>query len=281
MAIAEFPNGIELQHVDRGETKEQVLFGAKRATAFIKETLRSSDKFDRFNAKLIDEIHDRVAMAPGVKGFIRETNTTSVGGERVRGSYTELPFKMRKFSDWLQEQMQQVKEHPEDIILALKTAAAAHYGLTSKDFHPYDNGNGRTARALSNAILMSQAYELTAFGHTISPVPIVRDHLGDMQYIKVLLNVEESQTLNPLMAFMSNLWRKNVQEIIHRLAPEVSNSKNPADKRLLEKLQLRVAKLTNFIKNGEPSTDEKSQTNYQEFPVPDYFAPNLVRFDHA
>jgi Fic family protein len=75
-----------------------------------------------------------------------------VGGIAHEGSAPEeVPRRMAGFCAWVGEREVRLEEFPPPVL-----AAVAHYAIT--DIHPYANGNGRTARLLSSAILMRHGY---------------------------------------------------------------------------------------------------------------------------
>ena len=268
-------------HVDEGETKEQVVFGGVRSTAFIKKIVAGESvdgKRYRFNGELIFAIHDRVSMVPGFHGFLRQTNSTTVGGEPV-GKYEELDWKMQLFGRWLQEEMEKLQNHPEDLIMALEIASAAHYGLSMPTFHPFDNGNGRTARALVNAILMSQSYELTAHHLAIPPLPILRPESDGNKYIHALRSVGKTGNLNPLMNFLASRWIRSLDERLEKINRIVKKPKS-ADQRLIEKLEGRKELLQEFLHAGSEKTNG-SNHQVKIFPVPDYFATRYIKVSNA
>src|SRR3989344_1236409 len=272
--------------IDQGEEKRLVLFCGQRASSFIKDVVSGKTvdgKKYRFDAEFVMEIHDRVSLAPGVKGLLRQTDSTTVGGEPVIGSYEQLLFKMSLFGRWLQEQIGELKENPEDLLLVIKIAAAAHYGLVQRQFHPFDNGNGRTARALMNAILMSQSYELTAHGLAIPPIPIVRTDKDEGHYIRCLRAVDKTRVLNPLMSFIAQKWLESLEERMQKIKTQIKKPKTKADQLLFAKLESRQQLLRDFLKtdfnNGE--SKQNGNGNYKVYPVPDYFALKYIKVSNA
>lgn len=264
--------------IDEGERRDQVVFGGQRAMRFIKDVVAGRPIGGRkyqYNSDLIMEIHRRVAMAPGIANFLRQTDSTTVGGESV-GHYGQLEIKMQLFGRWLEEQMDLLKQNPEDIVLALYIAAAAHYGLTQPSFHPFDNGNGRTARALMNVVLMSQSYELTALGLAIPPVPIIRTDKDEGHYIRSLQVVGQTKTMNPFMAFIAQKWLEFLDQRLINLRVRTKQPKTQADQKLFEKMERRKELLQQFIHTGNRGGEE-----YQTYPIPDYFAPRHIKFSYA
>lgn len=276
--------------IDEGEERKQVLFGGVRATSFIKDVVAGKavdGKKFKFDDELIMEIHDRVSMAPGIKGFLRQTDSTTIGGKPVQAHYESLPFKIKLFGRWMEEQIDLLKSEPENLTQALQVAAGVHYGLVFPGFHPFDNGNGRTARALMNAILMFQSYELTAHGLAIPPVPIVRTDKDSGHYIRALRAVDQSHQLNPLMTFIAQRWVDSLDERLDKIQSGIKTPKINADKLLIQKLERRRELLRDFVKIGIPE-EKKPNGNghingqkYQLFPVPDYFSPRYVKVDNA
>lgn len=259
--------------IDEGEIRRQVIFGGQRATSFIKDVVAGKSIDGRkykFNDELVMAIHSRVSAAPGVETFLRQTDSTTIGGEPVMGSYEQLPFKMHLFGRWLEEQVDSLRKNPEDLISALYTAAAAHYGIVYPEFHPFDNGNGRTARALMNAILMSQSYELSAHGLAIPPIPIIRTRKDEGHYIRSLRAVDQTRTLNPFMSFIANKWIESLTERLTKIHAIMRKPKTKADQLLMEKLERRRQILQQFIKSEK-----------EIYQIPDYFVTRYVRVTHA
>jgi Fic family protein len=63
----------------------------------------------------------------------------------------EVPGRMAGFCEWLASRELRLEEFPPPVI-----AGVAHYAIT--DIHPFANGNGRTARLVSSAVLMHHGY---------------------------------------------------------------------------------------------------------------------------
>ncbi len=264
-----------LYYHDRNESKSQIVWGGKRAAAFVREVVAGKAvdgvKYD-FGRDLILAIHARVALPPGQTSFLRETNSTLLIGEPVLRA-EEVRDKFYLYSRWLKDSVDKLKENPEDIRLALGVAAAAHYGLTQPGLHPFDGGNGRTARALVNAILMSQTYELTAYNSAIPPVPILRDSHEGNHYIKSLTEVNNSKILNPFMVFLAEKWVQYLEGRLERSRIVAKKSKWVGDKALVEKLTSRKKKLLDFVDLEDRASRGRLRRNdlHTLYPVPDYF----------
>jgi Fic family protein len=75
-----------------------------------------------------------------------------IGGIAHEGSPPEeVAGRMAGFCAWIVDREARLEEFPPPVL-----AAIAHYAIT--DIHPYANGNGRTARLLSSAVLMRHGY---------------------------------------------------------------------------------------------------------------------------
>jgi Fic family protein len=288
MAIKEYPN-FEIDHVDDGETKEQVIFNGKRVAAFIK-AVAARRPIDgviyKFDEHLINKLHDLVFMVPGVEGFIRQHSSTIVDGIPAASAHT-LPEKFTLYGRWLGEQMEYMNQNPDDLVKVLEIAAGAHYGITMPETHFFDGGNGRTARALVNIILMAQTLELTAHGYAIPPIPILREAETSEKYVDALRSVGDTRSLTPLMVFFAKQWKNNLQERIEKIQERVPVPKSKADANLIKKLYWRREQLRKFISHGyedliqRPDSKDHKRTAPTPYPIPDYFRPRYVRFDSA
>jgi Fic family protein len=63
----------------------------------------------------------------------------------------EVAARMAGFCHWIAEREKRLEEFPPPVL-----AAVAHYAIT--ETHPFANGNGRTARLLSSAVLLRHGY---------------------------------------------------------------------------------------------------------------------------
>jgi len=91
-------------------------------------------------------------------GVYRDTQVFITGTEYVPPPPEEVPAMMKKLAEELAEKWD--SEHP------VKLAAYAHQRFV--DIHPFEDGNGRTARLLMNLILINKGY------HIVSIPPVLR-----------------------------------------------------------------------------------------------------------
>jgi Fic family protein len=75
-----------------------------------------------------------------------------IGGIAHEGAHPdEVASRMVSFCEWIVDRESRLEEFPPPVL-----AAVAHYAVT--DIHPFANGNGRTARLLSSAVLLRHNY---------------------------------------------------------------------------------------------------------------------------
>lgn len=280
-------------HVHTGgeEAEKQVVFGGMRVGHFIKKVVvgeHVDGKKYSFNSELICKLHDLVYMTPGQTGSLRQTDSTTLGGESVSSSKL-LEDKMYQYGQWLERQIDKLKQDSSDPILALEVAAAAHYGLTMHEFHPFDNGNGRTARALVNAILMINTCELMDYNIAVPPVPILRSvdqNSKDDRYVRSLRAVRETNTLNPLMNFIAQRWVENLHGRLEKSTSLNKRTKSKQDQYIINVWTTRLDCLQAFIESGQSKyksvgTKCNRVIEYQVYPVPNYFETVHVKFSNA
>lgn len=265
----------EIQEVapvfDEGE-KSRVVEGGVLAMNFVRKVAmgkKVDEKRYGFNGDFVKAIHARVLARSDVGGRLREESVGVDGLDAV--SYHEVPSRFYLFSNWLENQMRNVTNDPDNIILAISVAAGAHYGLTQPELHPFPMGNGRTARALVNAILMHSADELRLYRVALPPVPILRSHSEeqDEKYIKALRNVRTTGTLNPLMTFIAKRWGENLGNLIGQIGRDLGQPRNEADKSLIETLNRRRQRLAQFV--------DADKAKFTIYPVPNYFETRWSR----
>ncbi len=286
--IAVAPEVVGQLHTDLYEARNEVVYGARRATRFIKDMVAGKEidgKKYKFNADFILELHRRLFFQdPNAVGGLRKLDLVTVSGKDV-ATAVEIFSRFPLFGRWLEEQTEYLYANPEDLQGALNIAAAAHYGIVMPELHPFENGNGRTARALMNAILMSQSYELTAFGLAIPPVPILRV-VGDDSYVNSLKKVDETKDLRPFMAFIAKKWIESLDERLINIDRNLNGHRTRADISLINKLESRQHKIRKFIYEGNIAHDSevlfnhihgKHKIDIRTFPVPDYFALRYIK----
>lgn len=92
-------------------------------------------------------------------GNYRNIGVVITGSEHTPPEPFEVPFKMQELIQWISDNYE--TENP--IILG----AVAHHELAK--IHPFNDGNGRTARLLLNLILMKKGYPICSIKRTERP----------------------------------------------------------------------------------------------------------------
>jgi len=135
----------------RGKTLREHLEATNHARAidFIRSMIEK--KHQSMGEADIKDIHKIIltGIDDNWAGIYRQTQVLIRGGAVDPPPAVEVPFRMRKLVEWLQE----VQElHP------VQLSADLHYRFVV--IHPFIDGNGRTARLLMNLILMQYGYPL-------------------------------------------------------------------------------------------------------------------------
>lgn len=240
--------------------------GTRRGIVILKEVVK--DRKSKFNERFIRNLNKQIMYyMPEIAGKYRQNEDVRIGNLRlVQGR--ELTDRMFLFGVWLEDQVEALKDKPEDLVGALKLACEAHYGLVSPLLHPFYDGNGRVARFLTNAILLVNAHESMFYGKTILPVPSVRQvpANGKDYYTKVLEEVNGTRILNQFDVYIASLWLRNIHEIVGAFNESKDGAKmNEEDKFLIKKFENRARILEGFIEQQRNISKDNMHV------VPNYF----------
>ena len=120
-----------------------------------------------FSENIVENLHKLFfqKIDPNTAGHYRDVQVFITGTDYIPPSATEVPSLMKELSEDLKSKW--TNEHP------VCLAAYAHQRLV--DIHPFEDGNGRTARLLMNLILINKGYQI------ISIPPVLRQ-----EYITVI-----------------------------------------------------------------------------------------------
>lgn len=157
------------------------LAGKRKSHQFIEE-----DDIKGIHKIILDRIDDAWA------GNYRRTEVF------IRGSNAEfplpnaVPFAMREFIHWLQG-MQDV--HP------VRVAADAHFKFVS--IHPFIDGNGRTARLLTNLILIIHGY----------PMTVIRNE-DRIEYLATFEAAQRKQDMQPFYTIVETAVERSLDMYI-------------------------------------------------------------------
>lgn len=233
---------------------------------------------------------------PEWAGQFRVDDETRVGGRRVALA-DELKDKVYLFERWLEEEVDQLRQDPENLTGAIRVAAAAHYGVTA-ELHPFDDGNGRVARTLMNGILVLNTKEALLYDIYILPVPILREPIDEQEirhrlirgqevkltgYLKALGDVNKSHRLNPLEVYVAQKWVDSLSNLLDKLQAKYQKSPRDknwerrlgrSDKDLISKFRERQSRLLIFI-------DDNGYGRYPVDEVPNFFGLRLLAGSHV
>lgn len=269
-------------------SQKTIAMGVDRARAFVTHIVKNEkvkgDKKD-IGVGILKELHSKVLFYyPGWAGQFRVDDDTRVGGV-IPVEASKLKDKVYLFERWLGDQVSHMREDPEDLYGALRIAAAAHV-ITVAELHPFDDGNGRVARVLMNGILMSETREARFYNKFIVPVPLLRDRIDEEQigralvegrepklipYLQALTDVDKTWTLNPFEVHIATKWIESMAGFLSDVRPAGGRTRyqkwhkslSDADRKIIEKMEERSARLAQFIAENESG-------KYPRDPVPDY-----------
>lgn len=179
-----------------------------KALAFVKKLTRekkghqfiSEDDIKAIQKIILTGIQDKWA------GVYRQTEIF------VRGSNAEFPppFQvsrmMKQFIAWLQEKQE---SHPVSI------AADAHFKLVN--IHPFQDGNGRTARLLMNLILIMNGY----------PMAVIRNE-NRIEYLSTFDAAREKNDLSPFYTITYEAIDRSLDIYLEALEPERESVPEPS-----------------------------------------------------
>ncbi|MCI5048448.1 MAG: Fic family protein [Aquisalinus sp.] len=110
----------------------------------------------------------------------------------------EIPVLMEAFAKWLAEKT-----------ATAQIAIEAHFKLVA--IHPFDDGNGRTARLLMNLILLRSGYPPLVISPDVRP-----------DYIDVLERRHLTGEVRPYELFMTGQLRRSLDHYLENTAKEIA-----------------------------------------------------------
>lgn len=145
----------------------------------------------------------------------------------------ETPAKMTDLIDWFRKQ----KENPD--LNPIWLAAEFHYKFIR--IHPFDDGNGRTARILMNFILMQAGF----------PPVIIKTE--DKENYYSVLRQADADILEPFVEYIATNLNRSLEIMIKGAKGESIDENNDIDKELflLEQKLNTIGKKANYFKNKQ------------------------------
>ena len=237
-------NHLEGNSLTYGETKALILFGltaqgkplkdhfeitghdeaVKWIEDIVKQERPLTESFIReLHTLLLKESYRKAAQSPSGIPTTREIKVgqyksvpnhvlTQTGEMFYFTSPEETPFQMLKLMDWLREK--QANSTTEPVLLA----AEFHYKFIR--IHPFDDGNGRTARLLMNFILMQYHYP-----------PVIIKTEDKQNYFNVL-RLADAGTLEPFVNYITENLSRSLEIMIKGAKGESIEDPDDLDKEI-------------------------------------------------
>lgn len=154
---------------------------------------------------LIRQIHQLVMKEIDTEnaGRYREVEIKITGSAFQPPPPAVVPVKMRQFEQWFAERKS--RKHLIDY------AALAHFQLV--DIHPFIDGNGRTARLLTNLILMARGFPPTVISK------------NDRQRYYQVLDWAHKGELKPFVDFIGRNVERSLTWYVEAVTPEKKKKK--------------------------------------------------------
>lgn len=256
-------NHLEGNSLSYGETKALILFGITAAGKPLKDHFEITGhdeaikwveevvKEDRpLTENFIRQIHKLILKEPyevwgkttegkpqSKKVKIGEYKTTPNHVETITGEIfrfatpEETPAKMTDLIDWYRDKKEDPETHP------LLLAAEFHYKFIR--IHPFDDGNGRTARILMNFILMQYAY----------PPVIVKTE--DKQNYFAALRQADAGSITPFIEYIGKNLEQSLELMIRGAKGESIDEADDVDKEiaLIKRKLINIGKDIESIKS--------------------------------
>ncbi len=169
------------KRIDSGETEDEnilEILNSEKAMAFIDENISDYP----INRAFVSEVHKIIVKnlnKEGSKnaGQYRKENLKIVGSNHLPPDYTQVSVYMDELFKFINNK--DAKKYD-----LLKTAISHHRFAW---IHPFDNGNGRTVRLLTYAMLIKQGFNVS-FGRILNPTAVFCNDRN--KYYKALSNAD-------------------------------------------------------------------------------------------
>lgn len=249
--------GVSRQAFDRRKLAGLYFEGTRRATRLMRDVVEKGKTRGhryQFDGDLVKAAHREVMFYahPDARGVFRDPSDDSTEVDTIPAVPGHLiPIRFHRYSQWLQDSAQRIRDNNDDLPLAIRIAAEAHWVLASHLIHPFPDGNNRTAGVIMNGLLMLGSRELIDYGHGVPPIPRLNDpnciatRKRDT-YLLALQNVRETLYLNRFEQLMAERWVVNLRERLRRIKEHIAKP-SKADQALINQFELRAETLNHFI----------------------------------
>lgn len=237
--IAEY---IETEIEESGSGKENILEikNNEKALSFIEENIEST----LINRAFISELHKIVVNGLSREGsrspgFFRESNLRIAGSEHTPPDALHVPVLMDDFFAFLQRQ------DPEKYDL-IKIAIAHHRFAW---IHPFDNGNGRTVRLITYAMMIKMGFKVDK-GRILNPTAVFCSDRDE--YYNALAQADKGtdEGLLVWIEYMLRGLKVEIEKIDRLLESDFISSKilipalkNAYEKRIINDNELKILSL--------------------------------------
>ncbi|MFH0937567.1 MAG: Fic family protein [Candidatus Daviesbacteria bacterium] len=269
-----------------------IAIGIDQARAYMERIVRH-ERIDKERRELgpgiLQSLHKRVLFyLPHWAGNFRISDETRIGGRKVAPA-KNLYDLVYVFESWLEKEIhdsQQVRYNLDGI---LRIASAAHYGVVA-ELHPFEDGNGRVARVLTNGILMAGAKECSVHGVCLLPVPILREPVNVEEVKRLILAgkepkltpylraIEDSTNkwdLTPFKIYLASKWEASISNFLENLRIKYhQNHKNNTDwKRELNEVEKKIVEK---MDERQEQLRQYGQEKHQIDKIPDFFTTRHI-----
>lgn len=210
------------------------------------EAIQYVNQFSRDKKRPIDEavvkaINKRVIglYTPDVAGIYRSHDVSISGARFVQPTYwRRVPTEMSLFDKELEQQTKQLPLASNKIGEIITIAANAHYQIAR--IHPFEDGNGRTARLTVDCIFQRAGrYCIQDWG--------LRD-----RYIEALSRSDELLDITPFELLVAKRTKARYQEVKEYLDLQLNGSASPKTRKaMLLDVDVSLVSLDEYIKQKE------------------------------
>lgn len=163
-----------------------------------KYCLETNDKLDVFKIKILNKLLYKYAPYPEYAGIYRTDDNVILGGAIQPVTYLEIIDKMDELNTMLKTTVENLDKYT--VAEYISIVAKIHYELTV--LHPFNDGNGRTTRALTNWLLHLKG---------LCPIYINSDNRDE--YIEALQNIDRENNYDSLQIIIIKSMMKTMADI--------------------------------------------------------------------
>ncbi|MCW4010183.1 MAG: Fic family protein [Candidatus Bathyarchaeota archaeon] len=169
-----------------------------KAIEYIEELAKQKDMDRTLVERHIRKIHELIFSGSEENaGNYRNCQVYIEGCDQMPPPACEIPELMKELVGWLNANMEELRP--------IELAAVFHHRLVS--IHPFDDGNGRVARLVTNLLLMSHGY----------PIMVVR-RVDRKKYYSTLQKADQGN-LKPFVNFIARCVEQSLDIYLSAIEP--------------------------------------------------------------